>query len=581
MKTSLLAIAIAALAAAAPIHAVPQIIGYQGRVSADNVLVTATCQFKFALVNAAGTTTYWSNDGTSVAGSQPTASVALPVANGLYSVMLGDTTLANMTALPTSVFGNDNLKLRVWFNDGTHGFQALAPDQRVTAVGYAMTAGSVDDGAITAAKIAAGAVGPTQLADGAVSAAKLAPQAASANLAASGLSAVPVGGMVVSSFPDNQALVDLGYNRTGASMPIGEIWQSTGTANAPTSRMNHSAVWADSQWIVWGGYDGTTRFNTGYKFSPNTNAWTAMATSGAPAARSHHSAVWTGSQMILWGGIETGSPYPVYPLVGHRFNPSSGNWSATAAAPFTDGRVQHISIWTGSEMLVWGGHEGSALVLPTDIAHYNPTTNTWSTYSGCPVAGRTEPTAVWTGTELIVWGGSGAAGQIGTGFRYNPATHAWAALPAGPSARDSHSAVWTGSRMVIWGGFDGINSLQTGAAYDPVANTWSALPTSNAPTGRHQHSAVYNPDNDSMIIFGGKASTTILGDARYYSFGSDAWAGLGATGAPSARYAASAAWTGSECVIWGGLDNNINIYQGLTTGGRYSPGATGYLYLKQ
>ena len=32
---------------------------------------------KFALVNAAGTTTYWSNDGTSVDGSEPQASVAV------------------------------------------------------------------------------------------------------------------------------------------------------------------------------------------------------------------------------------------------------------------------------------------------------------------------------------------------------------------------------------------------------------------------------------------------------------------------------------------------------------------------
>lgn len=54
--------------------------------------------------------------------------------------------------------------LRVWFNDGTNGSQMLTPDQQIAAVGYAMMAGNVPDGAITSAKIAAGAVGGTQLA---------------------------------------------------------------------------------------------------------------------------------------------------------------------------------------------------------------------------------------------------------------------------------------------------------------------------------------------------------------------------------------------------------------------------------
>ena len=52
---------------------------------------TGTGYFKFALVNGAGDTSFWSNDGTSTGGGEPTASVALPVSNGLFSVLLGDT----------------------------------------------------------------------------------------------------------------------------------------------------------------------------------------------------------------------------------------------------------------------------------------------------------------------------------------------------------------------------------------------------------------------------------------------------------------------------------------------------------
>ena len=108
------------------------------------------------------------------------------MSKGLYSVLLGDTTIANMSvAIPASVFNNSDVRLRVWFNDGTTGSQLLTPDQRIASAGYAMNAANIVDGAITAAKIATGAVGSTQLATGAVSTAKIANGAVGATQMAS------------------------------------------------------------------------------------------------------------------------------------------------------------------------------------------------------------------------------------------------------------------------------------------------------------------------------------------------------------------------------------------------------------
>ncbi|MFN0078157.1 MAG: formylglycine-generating enzyme family protein [Prosthecobacter sp.] len=138
---------------------VPQLINYQGRVAVGTVNFDGSGQFKFALVNASGNTTYWSNDGTSTAGSQPAAAVALVVTKGIYSVSLGETTLTNMVAVPASVFSNTDVRLRVWFNDGVNGFQLFTPDQRIAAVGYAFYSGtasvaqSVPDGSITTVKL--------------------------------------------------------------------------------------------------------------------------------------------------------------------------------------------------------------------------------------------------------------------------------------------------------------------------------------------------------------------------------------------------------------------------------------------
>lgn len=124
-------------------QAVPRLLNHQGRVAVNGVNFDGTGQFKFALTDAAAATTFWSNDGSSTAGGEPSSAVSLPVVRGLYGVLLGDPALAHMTPVPASVFENDAVLLRVWFNDGTHGFQRLAPDQRLAAVGYALVAEKV------------------------------------------------------------------------------------------------------------------------------------------------------------------------------------------------------------------------------------------------------------------------------------------------------------------------------------------------------------------------------------------------------------------------------------------------------
>ena len=146
MKTLLIrAFALVFLATAGVLHSqVPNLLNYQGRVAVGTPPVNfdGSGSFKFALVNTNGSTTYWSNDGSSTSGSEPTAAVTLTITKGLYSVQLGETSLTNMTALPASVFTNTDVRLRVWFNDGTHGFQLLSPDQRLAAAPFAVTAGT-------------------------------------------------------------------------------------------------------------------------------------------------------------------------------------------------------------------------------------------------------------------------------------------------------------------------------------------------------------------------------------------------------------------------------------------------------
>ncbi len=136
---------------------VPQLVSHQGRVLVGNVNFTGVGHFKFALMNAGGTATLWSNDGAGSGGAEPGSAIDLTVTSGLYSVLLGDTSLANMTALPTGIWTNPDIRLRVWFDDGTHGSQLLTPDQRLAPVSY------LADGAVTASKIAPGTISGDRL----------------------------------------------------------------------------------------------------------------------------------------------------------------------------------------------------------------------------------------------------------------------------------------------------------------------------------------------------------------------------------------------------------------------------------
>lgn len=122
------------------------LLNHQGRIAVDGIYFDSTTAghaglFKFALVSANGEELYWCNDGSRTTPGQPDDAVELEVTKGLYSLMLGDSTLANMSALPDDLFlGNRAVWLRVWFNDSIHGFQQISPDQQFAPAPFAFIA---------------------------------------------------------------------------------------------------------------------------------------------------------------------------------------------------------------------------------------------------------------------------------------------------------------------------------------------------------------------------------------------------------------------------------------------------------
>jgi cell shape-determining protein MreC len=119
----------------------PTVVSYQGRVMVGGSPYSGTGYFKFAIVNKAGNTSYWSNDGTSSGGGEPSSSIQIDVEGGLFNVLLGDTSLTNMTQpLSASVFSGTDRYLRVWFSTSGVGPFTLLGDQRISSVPFALQA---------------------------------------------------------------------------------------------------------------------------------------------------------------------------------------------------------------------------------------------------------------------------------------------------------------------------------------------------------------------------------------------------------------------------------------------------------
>jgi N-acetylneuraminic acid mutarotase len=308
----------------------------------------------------------------------------------------------------------------------------------------------------------------------------------------------------------------------------------------------------------------TVTFISGQAVITLKNQWLPFPAGGTtPAGRSGHTAVWNGSKMIIWGGALADTVNNVFtPIAGGSvYDPSTNTWAALNSVGGPTARASHVSVWTGTEMIVWGGATtlGVNTVAAGDGSIYNPVTGTWSPVSGKGAPSpRYDAVAVWTGTKMIVWGGGTPSGELNDGAMYDPATNTWTPMASkgAPAARMLAVAVWTGSKMIVYGGLQGSTALGDGYAYDPVADTWTPIKGS---TPRTAAAAVWS--GSKMIVWGGYDPNQ-TNDGQIYDPVLNTWAAITSNGAPSARGYFSAVWTGTEMIVWGGYPdfNNGGFY---------------------
>jgi len=355
-------------------------------------------------------------------------------------------------------------------------------------------------------------------------------------------------------------------------------WVPVTNDGAPSARGYHVAVFAAGKMVVWGGSTNTNSSNNledGGLYDPVANSWTTMTSVGAPAARQQATAVWTGTEVIVWGGRDGNT----YLDDGAIFDPATNTWRAMTTDGAPGGRYLHTAVWSGSQMVIFGGQDASGQL--GDGARYDPATDTWSPTQSVPPPGesRRSHTAVWDdgANEMIIYGGFGSYslnnaayfpnGVVPGGRTYSPALNTWDAVTTTGQApaRDRHTAVFFDGRMLVFGGFDGTGDSATG--YKLEGGVWSAF-TGDAPRARREHTAVVLETPRKMVVFGGRNSdsgTVELAEGGIYDIDTNAWEKSVPT-AIGGRFGHTAVSTGDAMIVWGGFGSGT-----YGTGGIYSP----------
>ena len=334
---------------------------------------------------------------------------------------------------------------------------------------------------------------------------------------------------------------------------------------------------------------------TAVRTAPEQGTWRHIADPPIPPAGGM-ATVWTGRQLVAWGGGSGGGGNWQASADGVAYDPAADRWDRLPRAPIP-GRIGASAVWTGTDVLFWGGQAGAGTIF-ADGAAYDPATQRWRRLPPAPIGPRTQHQAVWTGREMVVWGGYGQCCPIDSVIHdpaaaaYDPATDRWrriADVPPPWSGDDGFAAtVVSDGRPLIW---------RRGAlgAYDPTTDTWRGVPrfppppappagstidpvalavaaggdvftwignagrlegsawrpsTSTwrkaAPLDAQTGSTVVAAGDDRIFVAAGQSARVVE-----YRIAEDRWSELPLPPIPT-RSNAALVWTGSELLVWGG-----------------------------
>ena len=226
-----------------------------------------------------------------------------------------------------------------------------------------------------------------------------------------------------------------------------------------------------------------------------TEGWVRLPRSGL-GGRTNTAVVWTGSEVLVWGG-NVGS---MYYQDGVAYDPGTGAWRRIDANRWAGPGALHA--WTGERLYVVAKRSGAVYDLARDA---------WADVGYLP-------DDVMSGFVGLTWSGTDLYGTVGGSeglriARYDESRDGWdlgAALPAADDALSvwENSTSWSGDEVVVW------NGVRAGWAYRPADDTWRTLPELDGALAGLASDLVVVGDQPLVVYAYDGASGRTLGVAR-------------------------------------------------------------------
>lgn len=310
-------------------------------------------------------------------------------------------------------------------------------------------------------------------------------------------------------------------------------WKEIPCSNQPESRFGHTAVTYKEKMLMFGGWNGHNTLNDLWSFSYPTKQWNKIITSGYIFPRYRHTAVMYGSSILIFGGVNK-EQQRFDDLIEINLHSSHYRKIHTIGSNPT-GRTFHKACVVDNYMYIVGGFDGARKndmyrislqdQSPEDDLETNPLAETKDMEE-----------------ELLSW----------REIKFTGKTY---------SARTGHTAVLICNKIYVFGGTDEATRRNDLYCYDMLSNNWSPVDTQGmVPTPRSGAKGV--SCGNSFYLFGGytRKDGVYYNDLYRFDTTTGIWTKLFCTGdCPSIRTDHTAVIYDNAIYIFGGYDGKTRF----------------------
>ena len=316
------------------------------------------------------------------------------------------------------------------------------------------------------------------------------------------------------------------------------VWTRTEPLVTPRRRGGHAMVYdaARRKIVMTGGAYLNRRYNEVWEYDTATDQWSEAAP--MDVARSGHSMAYdsTRDTIVLYGGLDASAAGATETLERTAIDDA---WLARASAINPGAQVGYAMAYDavrGKSVLIGSG------TVSVSVAEWDGAAGTWDlrSFSGTVPGERRNPTVVYDAgrSAIVLMGGEGASSV----WDYDG--QAWTQRAnINPGGRDEHAAAYDPARgrVLLSGGILNSHTPQRDLlAFDGSANTWTTEWSRSAMGARELFGMVYDEIGEQAVAYGGVLLERAGLSDRYgsgtFAFRNDTWSFLATTGAVGTRF---------------------------------------------